>query len=100
MSAELNEQQVRNDTYKSVNQAYLDFKSARKKYEANVINVDANRESFALSDAQFNLGAIGINDYLQTKNAYLQAETNYLQAKYELIFRRKVLDFYLGKPLY
>jgi len=100
LSAKLNEQQVRNDTYKSINQAYLDFKSAYKKHEANQNNLDANRESAALAEAQFNLGAIGTNDYLQTRNAYLQAETNYLQAKYELMFRRKVLDFYLGKSLY
>ncbi|MFA6260657.1 MAG: TolC family protein [Bacteroidia bacterium] len=100
MNAGLNEQQVRNTTYKNINQAYLDFKSALKKYEFNVQNLDANKESAALADAQFSLGAIGMNDYLQTRNAYLQAETNFLQAKYELQFRRKVLDFYLGKPLY
>lgn len=100
LNTELNEQQARNNTYKTINQAYLDFKSALKKYEFNVQNLDANKESAALAEAQFGLGALGMNDYLQTRNAYLQAETNYLQAKYELQFRRIVLDFYLGKPLY
>ena len=99
-NAELNEAQARNDVYKNVYQSYLDFKSAKKKYEANVNNLDANKEAAVLAEGQFNLGALSTNDYLQAKNANLQAETNFLQAKYELLFRRKVLDFYLGKSLY
>jgi outer membrane protein len=99
MTAELNEQQIKQDAYRNVNQAYLDFKSAWKRYEANVQNLDASKESYQVAEAQYNLGALSINEYLTTKNNWLQAETNYLQAKYELLFRRKVLDFYLGKPL-
>jgi outer membrane protein len=39
-------------------------------------------------------------DYLNTKNSLIRAEADFTQAKYELIFRRKVLDFYAGKALY
>ncbi|MFN4972319.1 MAG: TolC family protein [Bacteroidota bacterium] len=99
MSAELNEQQIKQDAYRNVNQAYLDFKSAWKRYEANVQNMDASKESYLQAETQYNLGALSVNEYLTTKNTWLQAETNYLQAKYELLFRRKVLDFYLGKEL-
>jgi outer membrane protein len=53
-----------------------------------------------VAEAQFNLGALSTADFIVTKSQYLQAETNLVQAKYELLFRRKVLDFYLGKGLY
>ena len=100
MSADLNKKQTELDVYKNVNQAYLDFQSAQKRYAASYDNFDANKESLSLAETQFTLGALNTTDYITVKNQYLQAETSLLQAKYELLFRRKVLDFYLGKPLY
>lgn len=100
VSNELTQKQTELDLYKNINQAYLDFKSTQKRYEANLNNYEANKESFILAESQFNLGALNAGEFIVTKNQYLQAETNLLQSKYELLFRRKVLDFYLGKPLY
>jgi outer membrane protein len=100
MSTELNQKQAEQDLYKNVNQAYLDFKSAQKKYESNVNNYAANKEAMELAETQFSLGALNTSDFIVTKTQFLQAETSLVQAKYELLFRRKVLDFYLGKPLY
>jgi outer membrane protein len=100
MNADLTEQLAKQDAYRNVNQAYLDFKSALKRYDANEQNLAASKESFEMADAQYTLGNLSINEYLSTKNTYLQAETNFVQAKYELMFRRKVLDFYLGQPLF
>lgn len=100
VSNDLNQKQAELDLYKNVNQAYLDFKSTQKRYESNLNNYEANKESMLMAEAQFNLGAVSAADFIVTKNQYLQAETTLLQSKYELLFRRKVLDFYLGKPLY
>lgn len=99
-SAELNQKQAELDLFKSVNQAYLDFQSTRKRYEASYENYEANREALALAENQFELGAMNAADFIVSKNLYQQAETGMLQARYELLFRRKVIDFYLGKPLY
>ncbi|MBK9045299.1 MAG: hypothetical protein IPL74_00925 [Bacteroidetes bacterium] len=38
-------------------------------------------------------------EFLNVRNNAAKAESDLLQAKYDLIFRIKVLDFYLGKPL-
>lgn len=100
VSSDLTQKQTELDLYKNINQAYLDFKSTQKRFDANVNNYEANKEALALADAQFNLGALNTSDFIVTKNLFLQAETTLLQSKYELLFRRKVLDFYLGKPLY
>lgn len=98
--SELNQKQAELDLYKNVNQAYLDFKSTQKRYDASLDNYESNREALALAESQFNLGAMNASDLIVSKNLFLQAETSMLQAKYELLFRRKVIDFYLGKPLY
>ncbi|MDP1728155.1 MAG: TolC family protein [Bacteroidota bacterium] len=99
-SSRLNEKLTRNNLYRSIAQSYVDFKSAYKKFDANKENIDANKEAFDVADKQFELGAMNMADYLNTKNSYIRAEADYTQAKYELLFRRKVLDFYLGKSLY
>lgn len=100
ITADLNRKQVKLDVYKNVNQAYLDYVSAQRKLDAAKENFDANQEAFLLADNQFNLGALSMADYLNTKNQFLQSQTSLLQAKYEMMFRKKVMDFYMGKTLY
>jgi len=99
-SNKLNEKQTKNNLYRSIAQSYVDFKAAFKRFEANKINLEANKEAFEVSEKQFELGGLNLADYLNSKNGYIRAEADFTQAKYELIFRRKVLDFYLGNPLY
>ena len=99
-SAHLTEKQAQNDLFKIITQALQDFKAAEKKYDANDNSLAANKESYQVAESQFTLGAISTTDYLNAKNEYEKAQASYFQSKYELIFRRKVLDFYLGKPLY
>lgn len=99
-SNKLNEKLTKNNLYRSISQSYVDFKSAYKRYEANRENLEANKEAFDMAEKQFELGGMNLADYLNSKNGYIRAESDFTQAKYELVFRRKVLDFYLGKPLY
>jgi outer membrane protein len=100
MSANLSKKQAEQDLYRDINQAWLDFATSRKRYDAARLSYEAGKEAFDVAEAQYQSSAIGVNDYLLSKNTLVQGETNLLQAKYELFFRRKVLDFYLGKSLY
>jgi outer membrane protein len=99
-SAKLQDKLTRNNLYRTISQAYVDFKTAYKRFEANQENLEANKEAYDVSDKQFELGAMNLADYLNTKNSYIRAQSDFTQAKYELVFRRKTLDFYLSKPLY
>ncbi len=100
LNSKLNDQQVKNNLFRNISQAVTNFKSSQKKFEANQSNLEANKEAFDLAEKQFELGAMNMADYLNTKNSLIRAEADFTQAKYELIFRRKVLDFYSGKTLY
>jgi len=91
---------VRQNLYRNITQAHTSLKAARKRLEANEANLSANKEAYDLAEKQFELGAINMADYLTTKNSYIRAESDYTQAKYELLFRKKVLDFYTGTPLF
>lgn len=98
-NAELSETDTRNQLRKSIEQACLDVTSAQIQYEASQENFQATQESAALSDEKFTQGIINSVDYLVSKTNLIVAESQLLQSKYNLIFRYKILDFYLGIPL-
>ncbi len=95
----LNDKQVKQILFKNVTQAYFNYKNAMKKLDASQNNLFANQEAYDISQKQFELGALNVGDYLLSKNNLIKAETALLQSKYELIFRNKILHFYLGKEL-
>lgn len=99
-NAKLNDKQTRQTVFRNISQAHTSMLAARKRFESNEANYAANKEAFELAEKQFELGALNMADYLNTKNSFIRAEAEFTQARYELIFRRKVLDFYIGNPLY
>jgi outer membrane protein len=97
--AKLTEKQTQQNLFKSINSSYLNFKNAQLRHVAALQSIEANKEAVDISEKQYELGGLSLTDYLASKNSYIKAQTDYLQAKYELVFRKKVLDFYSGKPL-
>jgi outer membrane protein len=92
-------QQANQSLYQEITKAHQDFMFAQKKYAASKNNFIANKESYEIAQQQFEMGQMGITDYLNTKSNYIMAQTDFTQAKYNLIFRKKLIDFYLGKEL-
>jgi outer membrane protein len=72
---------------------------ALDKYNASKSSVEAAAESFKYAQQRFNAGAISVFDYNSSKNRLFAAESGLLQAKYDYVFKLKVLDYYMGKPL-
>jgi outer membrane protein len=95
----LNEEIVRNNLYKSVQQAVLDAVSARRKFEAGTRSAESLREAAQFSRQRFELGLINSYEYAISVNNLARGEADRLQAKYDYLFRLKLLDFYQGKPL-
>lgn len=84
---------------KSIQQAVADAQASNQKLVAGQKSVDALTESSNYNEQKYNLGLISTYDYLLSKNNLARAQADLLQAKYDYIFRLKVIDFYLGKPL-
>ncbi|GGF07875.1 TolC family protein [Hymenobacter cavernae] len=97
--AELRLDQARLTLRQSIQQAYADALAAQRQYIAARQQVDALTLSYRNSEIRFNNGLLNGTEFNIAKNNLTAAESSMIQAKYSFIFRRKVLDFYQGKPL-
>lgn len=93
--AQLLRQQLR----QTIEQAYNDMRLAQGNYEARQKQVESLDLNFKAVENRFNAGAINAVDYNLAKLNLDQAKANLIRAKYEYVFRIKVLDFYLNKPI-
>jgi outer membrane protein len=98
-NAELSAQIAKNQLSKTIQQAHADANASYKKYTATTKSLEALKEAFKYTEQKMNAGLVNTIDYLNAKNNLNKAESDLLQAKYDYIFKTKVLDFYLGKPL-
>ena len=83
----------------SVQQALSDAQTAKIAFEASQKSVEAQKAAFENAEKRFELGAINTYDYILAKNQYDSSAVNAIIAKYDYIFRTKILDFYIGRPL-
>lgn len=79
--------------------AYTEINIAIAKNEAAQKSYDAQNELFTVLSKQFEAGKINIYDYQKAKTDFENAQNRLLASKYELIFKSKILDFYLGKVI-
>lgn len=93
--ADLLRQQLR----QAVEQAYNDMKLAQSNFEARQKQVEALELNFKAVESRFNAGASNAVDYNLAKLNLDQAKAQLIRAKYEYLFRIKVLDFYMNKPI-
>lgn len=98
-NAEYQAQQVQLTIRKNVEQAYIDMNNAAKRYSATANQVQALQETFRVSQVRFDVGAINSVEYNIAKANLDKANGNLVQAKYDYVFRTKILDFYMNRPL-
>lgn len=89
------ELKLKQDVYKAAN----DARSAYQKYSAAVHAADAARIAYGFSEKRYQLGLSNTVEYLVIQNNQYKADAQLVSAKYDLIFRLKVIDYYLGRPL-
>ena len=92
-------EQARLTLRQSIEQSYVDARAAQLQYSAAKRQVAALTLSQRNAEIRFNNGLLNGTDFNISKNNLTVSESNRIQAKYSFIFRRKVLDFYQGKPL-
>lgn len=92
-------EQARLTLRQSIEQAYADARAAQRQYAASTRQVAALTLTQRNSEIRFNNGLLNGTEFNISKNNLNYAVSSQLQAKYSFIFRKKVLDFYQGKPL-
>jgi len=93
-NADLNYQNSKVQLRKKIEQAYVDAKAAQKKHDATTAQVVANEEAFRVTEKRFNAGVINSVDYTVSSNTLNLSRSSLIQAKYDLILKKKILEFY------
>ena len=90
-------EQTQKHIQKTVTQACTDISVAKNNLIATQKSVDAAQESFNFAQQKFDKGISNAIEYNSAKNNLIKAQSELLRAKYDLSFKAKVLDLYLGK---
>ncbi|MBP7801661.1 MAG: TolC family protein [Saprospiraceae bacterium] len=94
--AKVNTEYARTFVQQKIEEARLMQTNATERYKVIQSQVSAFSESFRVTEARFNEGAIHSVEYLIVKNNLDRAQNQLIAAKYEIAFRNKILDYYAG----
>jgi outer membrane protein len=97
--AEVSAKEIDNTLRQNVETAYNDAVAASKTYNSSIRQVNAREEAYRMTKQRFDIGAAPYVEYQVAENDLFQARTDLARAKYDFILKKKVLDFYQGKPL-
>ncbi len=98
-TAQINLTDAENKLRQAIETAHNDATSAGKTYNSTIKAVKAREEAFRMTKQRYDAGATNYVDYQVSENNLFQAKSDQVRAKYDLIFKKKVLDFYQGKPI-
>jgi outer membrane protein len=93
------EQLTKNSLNKVVSQAVLDLRAAESRYVSTQNAFNAQKDAFYVVEQRYNVGLVNSLDFSTAQTNRNKAEIDMIQAKYDLIFRAKVIDYYLGKQI-
>ncbi|TWR28396.1 TolC family protein [Mucilaginibacter achroorhodeus] len=92
-------QLARNNLSKIIYQAVWDVQAANKKYQSTMQTYTANKEAFNVIQQRYNVGLVNSLDYNTSLTNLNKSQFDMINAQYELVFRNKVIDYYLGNPI-
>jgi outer membrane protein len=95
ISYDSDKQKLKQDIYTAFEQA----KASSQKYTAAKHSQEAAKRALDFAIKRYEIGMINTYEYTSILNSYYTASTSVLSSKYDLIFKLKVLDYYMGNPL-
>lgn len=98
-NALVTEQLARNNFNKVIYQAVTDLRAAEGRFNATTSAFESSRVAFDAISKRYGVGLVNSLDFNQAQTDLNQKEFDVIQARYDLIFRNKIIDFYLGNPL-
>ncbi len=92
-------QLAKNNLNKVIFQASTDLKAAESRYVSTQNAFNAQKDAFYVVEQRYTVGLVNSLDYSTAITNKNKAEIDFIQAKYDLLFRSKVIDYYLGKQI-
>lgn len=99
MQTQTQEQLAKNNLNKVIYQAVADLRAAESKYQSAQNAFDAQKDAFYVIEQRYNVGLANSVEYSTALTNKNKAEIDMIQAKYDLLFKSKVIDYYLGKQI-
>jgi outer membrane protein len=104
--ARINYERSKTETENTLLSLRKDIETAMNVYDVCKVKMKKHNEIVELQqfilknlETYYNAGNLTLFELLNQKNAIIQSNSFYIQSKYELVFRKLVLDYYTGKPL-
>lgn len=98
-NAQVSEQIAKNNFNKIIYQAVTDLRAAESSYNSATTAYESSKDAFNTIQQRYNVGLVSSLEFNQSQTQLNQKEFDLIQARYNLIFRNKIIDFYLGNPL-
>jgi len=98
-NAQLTTQLAKVTLSKTIIQAVLDLNAAVKQYASAQQTYQADKDAFNVIQERYNVGLVNSLDYNTSLTNYNKAQNDLIEAKYLMIFRSKVIDYYLGNQI-
>ena len=99
LQAENNESLERRNLEKTIAQALLDLKSANRQYGASQIAFKTSQVAYEALRERYNVGIANSIELFTAQTNMNRAEFEMIRRKYEMVFRGKVIDYYIGNQI-
>jgi outer membrane protein len=99
LGAEIEIEQAKNQIRSDVERALGDLRAAQETYRAAQISQEAAQKAYDIAQRRYTAGAANSLDLITATNRLEQARVEFTRTKYQLIFNREVIQFYLGQGL-
>ncbi len=80
-----------------VRQSYLDYLTAEKSLDVTEIQLTSAQQALTAEEERYNVGAATLVELSQARANFVQAQSDQNQARFDFIFQKKLIDYYLGR---
>lgn len=94
LKTQLDLEEKKNKINEDVFTAVTDFRLAQKRYLVTQKSIKAADEAYLYANEKFKAGILNSLELETSKNRKINAEANLLQAKFDLFFKKMILDYY------
>jgi outer membrane protein len=97
--AQLTTQLAKNTLSKTIIQALADLQAAVKNYQSASHTYESTKEALNVTKQRYDAGFVNTLDYNTAVTNYNKAQNDMINARYSMVFRSKVIDYYLGNKI-
>lgn len=89
----------KSNLYRTINQSILELKAARAKYKSTKKTFEATSTALEATKHRYKVGLVNSTILTQAQLSLNLLEFELIKAKYDLVFKRKIINFYTGEPI-